>query len=88
MEQQTDEQEKGKTTIDDSLFQVQCDTIHGVGSFRGLGLDTGIVPDFHKGAELYFVAQYGKHCFSLPATSRDASSPDCEWNRSVLDHRI
>jgi hypothetical protein len=37
--QQTDEQEKAKATIDDSLLKVQCGTIHAVGSFRGLELD-------------------------------------------------
>jgi hypothetical protein len=74
VEQQTDEQEKGKATIDDSLLKVQCGTIHGVGSFRGLGLDTGIVPDFHKGAELYFVTQRRKGGFPLRTVSTDTSS--------------
>jgi hypothetical protein len=47
----------------DSLLKEQCDTIHGVGSFRGLDVATGIVPDFHKGAELYFVTSGRKIVF-------------------------
>ncbi len=37
LKQQTDEQQKGKTTIDGSLLKMECGTIHGVGSFVDFG---------------------------------------------------
>ena len=37
LKQQTDEQQKGKTAVDSSLLQMECGTIHGVGSFVDFG---------------------------------------------------
>jgi hypothetical protein len=37
LKQQTDEQQKRKTAIDGSLLKIECDTIHGVGSFVDFG---------------------------------------------------
>ena len=37
LKQQTNEQQKGKTTIDGSLLEIECGTIHGVGSFVDFG---------------------------------------------------
>jgi hypothetical protein len=67
IEQQTDKQQQRQTTADedDDLFvKVQCGTIHGLGSFCcGLAIDTGIVPEIHQGAELYFVTSGRKSGF-------------------------
>jgi hypothetical protein len=66
IEQQTDKQEQKQTTMDnddDLLGKVQCDTIHDIGSFCGLVTNTGIVPELHKGAELYFVTSGRKNVF-------------------------
>jgi hypothetical protein len=86
LKQQTDEQQKGKTAVDGSLLKVECGTIHGVGSFRGLG--TGIVPDSHKGAELYFVTQRRKDVFPSATVSTDTSLINRGWSRLALDHYI
>ena len=66
IEQQTDKQEQRQTAADeddDLLVKVQCGTIHGLGSFCGLATNTGIVPEIHKGAELYFVTSGRKSGF-------------------------
>ena len=55
IEQQTDKQEQGHATVDDSLVKVQCGTIHAVGSFGWLALTQVLYLSSAKGAELYFV---------------------------------
>ena len=49
LDEQANKQKKAQTAIRYSLFKVQCGTIHPVGSLCGLA--TGILPEFHQGAD-------------------------------------
>ncbi len=51
-------------------------------------LDTGIVPDFHEGAELYFVTQRRKDYFPSALFQQMPHWTSREWNKLALDYYI